>query len=46
MEFEVENVNDELLKEIPVNNLDEGIYIVQVLLDNKDLYFTKIIVKK
>lgn len=46
MEFEVENVTGELLKEIPVNNLDEGIYIVQVLLDNKDIYFTKIIVKK
>ena len=30
MEFEVENMNDGLLKEIPVNNLDEGIYIVQV----------------
>ncbi|MEI6049821.1 MAG: M6 family metalloprotease domain-containing protein [Bacteroidota bacterium] len=46
MEFEVENMNDELLKEIPVNNLDEGIYIVQVLLDNKNLFYTKIIVIK
>ncbi len=46
MEFRTENINDELLKEIPVNNLDEGIYIVHVLLDNKDLYYTKIIVIK
>ena len=46
MEFQVENINDELLKEIPVNNLDEGIYFVQVLLDNKDLYYTKIVVIK
>jgi hypothetical protein len=46
LEFEVENVTGELLKEIPVSTLDDGIYIVQVLLDNKDIYFTKIIVKK
>jgi M6 family metalloprotease-like protein len=46
IEFQVENLNDELLKEIPVNNLDEGIYIVHVLLNNKDLYYTKIIVIK
>jgi M6 family metalloprotease-like protein len=46
MEFEVENVTDELLKEIPVNNLNEGVYVVQILVDNKDLFYTKIIVKK
>jgi len=46
MEFQVENINDEMLKEIPVNNLNEGIYFVRVLLDNKDLYYTKIVVIK
>jgi hypothetical protein len=46
MEFNTENLNDEPLKEIPVNNLDEGIYVVQVLLNHKDLYYTKIVVIK
>ncbi|MCD4769889.1 MAG: T9SS type A sorting domain-containing protein, partial [Bacteroidales bacterium] len=46
MEFQIENVNDELLKEIPVNNLDEGIYVIQILLNNKDLYYEKIIIVK
>ncbi len=46
MEFQVENMNDKLLKEIPVNNLDEGFYVVQVLLNHKDLYYTKIVVIK
>jgi len=46
MEFQVENINDEMLKEIPVNNLDEGIYFVRVLLNQKDLYYTKIVVIK
>lgn len=46
MEFQAENMNDELLKEIPVNNLDEGIYVVQVLLNHKDLYYAKIVVIK
>ena len=46
MEFQTETINDELLKEIPVNNLDEGIYFVQVLLNHKDLYYTKIVIIK
>jgi hypothetical protein len=46
MEFEAEIVKDELLKTIPVSKLEEGVYIVRVVLKNKDLYSTKLIVKK
>jgi hypothetical protein len=46
IEFQAESTTDGLLKEIPVNNLDEGIYIVKVVLDNRELYFTKIVVLK
>jgi len=46
MEFRTENINNELLKVIPVNNLKAGIYVVQVLLNQKDLYSTKIVVIK
>ncbi len=46
MEFRTENTNNELLREIPVNSLEDGIYVVQVLLNQKDLYSTKIVVKK
>ena len=46
MEFQVKTMNDDRLKEIPVTNLDNGIYFVQMLLNHKDLYNTKIIVKK
>ena len=46
MEFQTENFNNELLKEVPVNSLNEGIYIVKVLLDNKNLYYTKIVIIK
>jgi hypothetical protein len=46
MEFQVENLNDELLKEIPVNNLDNGIYFIQVLLNQTDLYYSKIMILK
>lgn len=46
MEFETEYTNGELLKEIPVSNLEDGIYIVQVLLNDKDLYNAKIVVMK
>ena len=46
MEFQTENMNNEVLKVIPVNNLEPGIYVVHVLLNQKDLYTTKIVVKK
>ena len=46
MEFQAENINSEWLKVIPVNNLEAGIYVVQVLLNQKDLYSTKIAVQK
>jgi len=46
MELQAEYANYELTKEIPVNNLDAGIYVVQVVLNKKDLYTTKLVVKK
>ena len=46
MEFQAENMNNELLKVIPVGNLEAGIYVVQVLLNQKDIYSAKIVVKK
>ena len=45
-EFIAKDVNDEVLSAIPVNNLENGIYFVQVLLSNKDLYGIKIVVLK
>ena len=46
MEFQFENLSDELLKEIPVSNLNDGIYIVKVLLNHTDLYYRRIVVSK
>ena len=46
MELQAEYANYELTKEIPVNNLDVGIYVVQVVLNRNDLYTTKLVVKK
>ena len=46
MELVAEYANYELTKSIPVSNLDDGIYVVQVLLNRKDLYTTKLVVKK
>ena len=46
MELVAEYANYELTKSIPVGNLEEGIYVVQVLLNRKDLYTTKLVVKK
>ncbi len=46
MELQAEYANYELSKQIPVSNLDAGIYVVQVLLNRKDLYTTKLVVKK
>lgn len=46
MELQTEKLSDELLKEIPVNNLEPGIYIIQLLMNGKEPYTTKIIITK
>jgi methionine-rich copper-binding protein CopC len=47
MEYQTEKMSDELLlKEIPVNNLQPGVYVIQILMNQKDQYTTKIIVAK
>ena len=45
MEFQAQNVKDEVLKAISVSHLADGVYVVQVLL-NDELLSTKILVKK
>lgn len=46
VEFQTESLKNELLKEISVKNLNAGVYVVQVVFNNEDFYYTKIIVKK
>ncbi len=46
LELQAKNVNDELLKAIPVSNLKNGVYIVKVIVNGEDMYFTKIVVIK
>jgi len=45
-EFQTSSLNDSALKEISVHNLNPGVYIVKVLVDNADLYYTKVVVTK
>jgi uncharacterized repeat protein (TIGR03803 family) len=46
LEINIENTSKESLKNIPINDLPEGIYFVRVLIDNKNSYSTKIVVVK
>jgi hypothetical protein len=46
MNYQVENFNNETLREIPVKQLKEGIYSIRVVLDQEELYYTKIMVIK
>jgi hypothetical protein len=46
MEYQIENIKSDMPKEIPVDNLEEGIYYVQVLLNQKDLLSEKIVIIK
>ncbi len=46
MEFEAEDINEKFQVEIPISNLKEGTYIVQVLLDRKEIFYTKVIIAK
>jgi hypothetical protein len=46
MEMKIDDFNDELINDISVTNLKEGIYFVQVLLNNKEIHYTKIVVAR
>ena len=44
MEFRVNKANSESFRNIPVDNLNSGIYIVQATLNQKDVYSSKLMV--
>jgi hypothetical protein len=46
MEYHVESVKDDFLKEIPIYNLEKGIYILKVILDPNETFQTKIVIIK
>jgi len=46
MNLKTEKVDDEFLKEIPAENLDEGLYIIQVMVDQVHFYSSKIMIIK
>jgi len=45
-DIETEKADIEFLKEIPAEDLDEGFYIIQVIVDQVFLYNSKILVIK
>lgn len=46
MEFETTIQNNELMREISVSNLKPGVYVVRIITDDKDLYYSKVVVIK
>jgi hypothetical protein len=46
MVYHVESVKDDFLKEIPIYNLENGIYILKVILDPNETFQTKIVIIK
>jgi hypothetical protein len=47
MEFQTEKQSNELmLKDIPVNNLTSGVYIIQIMMNQTDFFTTRLVVLK
>jgi hypothetical protein len=46
LEMQAENVNQELISEIAAGNLDEGIYVVQVVVNNVEVHSAKMVARK
>jgi hypothetical protein len=46
LEIKLEKEFSDLLKEIPVGSLDEGVYLVKVTVNQTNIYYTKIVVVK
>jgi hypothetical protein len=45
-ELQTTNITSDWLKDIPVSNLETGIYLVQLLLNQKEMYSAKILIVK
>ena len=43
---EVDNIANDFQLEIPVDDMIEGIYVVQVILNNSKMHLTKLIISK
>jgi len=46
LEFRTKNTQGEIIAEIPVNDLEKGIYYINVVTGNKESYSTKIVVTR
>jgi uncharacterized protein (TIGR02145 family) len=46
MEILTEKSDDNLFKEIMLNDIDQGVYLVKVTINQKDVYFTRIVVSR
>ncbi len=46
LEIQAQNVNEELIREIAVSNLEEGVYVVQIVVNDEEVYQTKMIIRK
>ena len=46
LEFQTENTQGEILGEIPVSGLEDGIYYINVQMNNKESYNTKIVITR
>jgi M6 family metalloprotease-like protein len=46
MEFQTDKTGPELIQEIPVTGLPDGVYQIRVMVDNEDYYSTQIIIAK
>jgi hypothetical protein len=46
LEMQTDTSDEDLIRQITVNNLEDGFYIVQVILNNNEMYYTKMVVKK
>ncbi len=45
-EIQTEKSGDNFLKEIPVNNLEQGIYTIKITVDQRDNSFTRLVITK
>jgi predicted nucleotidyltransferase len=46
LEYRTEKINSELYSEIPINNLQSGIYTIEVSVNNKEIDYSRIVIIK
>jgi hypothetical protein len=46
MEINTEKIDNNLLREIPLYGIDQGVYLIKVTVDQRDISYTRLVITR